>query len=52
MNQTSVPTEASLYRDVVKFQNPTVRGSVWQIVNSALPYLALLPVMYWSLTEF
>ena len=50
MNQTSAPTEASLYRAVVEFQNPTVRGSVWQIINSALPYLALLPVMYWSLS--
>lgn len=34
---------------VAKYQNPDVRKSVWQIINSILPYVALWALMYFSM---
>jgi omega-6 fatty acid desaturase (delta-12 desaturase) len=49
MNRTETSANSSLYGAVAKFQEPTLRGSLWQIANSALPYLGLVLAMYWSL---
>jgi len=33
---------------VAKYQNPALRRSIWQIVDTILPYLALWALMIWS----
>ncbi len=42
--------DPSLYDAVAKFQNPTLPRSLWQILNSTIPYLAIVLAMYWSLS--
>src|SRR2546425_2937443 len=34
---------------VIKHQQPTLRKSVWQVINTLIPYLALCGLMIWSL---
>src|SRR5688572_10775807 len=50
---TTSPTTSSKglnWRDAVAgYQNPDVRRSVWQIINSIVPYLLLWVAMYYSL---
>jgi omega-6 fatty acid desaturase (delta-12 desaturase) len=42
------PTKA--WRDIVaRYQTPSVRRAVWQLINSIGPLLAAFAVMYWSL---
>lgn len=41
----SIPEWKSL---VAKFQNPSISRSVWQIINSILPYAALWAIMGWN----
>jgi len=35
---------------VVKYQTPSLARSVWQLVNTLVPYAALWALMYWSLS--
>jgi acyl-lipid omega-6 desaturase (Delta-12 desaturase) len=50
---TTSPTTSSKglnWRDAVAgYQNPDVRRSVWQIINSIVPYILLWVAMYYSL---
>jgi omega-6 fatty acid desaturase (delta-12 desaturase) len=34
---------------VLKYQEPMLRKSIWQVINSLIPYLALCGLMIWSL---
>jgi omega-6 fatty acid desaturase (delta-12 desaturase) len=34
---------------VAKYQQPALRRSLWQVINTLLPYAALWCLMYWSL---
>ena len=34
---------------VAKYQNPDLRRSIWQVINTVVPYFALLVAMYFSL---
>lgn len=49
--------EQDLYEKIARFQNPILRQSIWQIINTCIPYLLLWYVMvrilhggypYWS----
>ena len=41
------PAEDAAWKDIVrKYQNPTVVGSVWQLTNTLIPYVALWVLMY------
>jgi len=44
------PTEAAAWREIVrKYESPSFGGSIWQVVNTLGPYLALWVLMYFSL---
>src|SRR2546426_90298 len=34
---------------VIRYQEPMLRKSVWQVINSLVPYLALCGLMIWTL---
>ena len=36
-------------RAVIRYQEPMLRKSIWQIVNTLVPYLALCGLMIWTL---
>ena len=36
---------------VAKYQTPSISRSVWQIINSVLPYVALWVAMGWNVTH-
>ncbi|NCO32652.1 MAG: fatty acid desaturase [Armatimonadetes bacterium CG2_30_59_28] len=42
--------KSSWQMSVVKYQSPDVRRSLWQVINSLVPYFGLLYLMYLSLT--
>ena len=45
------PADMAAWKEIVaRYQNPSVARSVWQILNTVGPYLALWALMYWSLT--
>jgi len=45
-NNTKVkPSRPAWYQTIARFQNPTIRQSVWQIINTLIPYLLLWYVM-------
>jgi len=46
---TAASKKASWRQAVAKYENPDVRRSVWQIVNSVIPYFILWYLMYRSL---
>ncbi len=46
---TPEPTTSTWQALVAKYQTPQLRRSIWQIVNSFVPYLALWYLMQWSL---
>ena len=46
-----IPTEAAAWKGIVaRYQTPSVGRSVWQIVNTLVPYAALWYLMYLSLS--
>src|SRR5512143_1465715 len=50
MKPAAAPTELDWRSLVAPFQHADTRRSVWQLLNSALPYAALLYLMYLSLS--
>src|SRR5215471_13163979 len=49
---TTRPTRAekpSWQQVVAKYQNPSLRRSLWQVANTFVPYAVLLILMYFSL---
>ncbi|MCX6896804.1 MAG: fatty acid desaturase, partial [Verrucomicrobia bacterium] len=45
------PADIAAWKEIVaRYQNPSVARSVWQILNTVGPYLALWALMYWSMT--
>ena len=50
-NNSESPAEVAAWKEVVaRYQNPSVGRSIWQIVNTLVPYLALWALMYWSMS--
>jgi omega-6 fatty acid desaturase (delta-12 desaturase) len=49
MTQPDFRSPATIYDAAAEFQDPTLGRSLWQILNSVIPYLCLLLIMYWSL---
>jgi acyl-lipid omega-6 desaturase (Delta-12 desaturase) len=48
--KTAQPAGWKHWRDIVaKYQSPSHLRSMWQLVNSLVPFTALLLLMYWSL---
>ncbi|HES59944.1 MAG: fatty acid desaturase [Calditrichaceae bacterium] len=46
----NINTETQQYRKLlIDYQQPDLKRSIWQIINSFIPYLALLAAMYFSL---
>lgn len=45
----AIPNNAVWREIVARYQQPSVGRSVWQIVNTLVPYAALWWLMYWSL---
>ena len=44
-------TDQAGWREIVaKYQTPSVKRAVWQLVSTVLPLLAMLVLMYWSLS--
>ena len=39
------------YQAISRFQNPTIRQSVWQITNTLVPYLLLWYLMIWAIQD-
>ena len=51
LTQAEQPVATLSWKEVVaKYQQPSLWRSVFQIVNSLVPYVALWVLMYWSLT--
>jgi omega-6 fatty acid desaturase (delta-12 desaturase) len=51
LTQAEQPVAMLSWKEVVaKYQQPSLWRSVFQIVNSLVPYVALWVLMYWSLT--
>jgi omega-6 fatty acid desaturase (delta-12 desaturase) len=48
-SETSPQTNLPWQRIVAPYQRPDVRRSLWQVVNTFVPYILLLGVMYFSL---
>ena len=49
-NPANSNVELNLFRKLLnKYQQPDLKRSLWQIINSYVPYLALLVAMYFSL---
>lgn len=48
-NKNDIHDELSWQKIVLKYTRPRLRNSIWQIVNSFIPYLILWVLMYWSL---
>ena len=46
----AVPAAADWRKIVANFQRPDTRRSLWQLINSVLPYVGMWLVMYWSLS--
>jgi omega-6 fatty acid desaturase (delta-12 desaturase) len=49
-NQAQSPGQ-DLYKKIARFQNPTLRESIWQIINTCIPYFLLWYVMIRVLNE-
>jgi acyl-lipid omega-6 desaturase (Delta-12 desaturase) len=41
--------DASLKQTVARLQKPVLRKSLWQILNTVVPYVATFAVMFWTL---
>ena len=54
MNQTTPPKEVdtpiSWRKIVVKYQRPSLKKSMWQIINTGIPYIGLWALMYFTMT--
>jgi omega-6 fatty acid desaturase (delta-12 desaturase) len=50
MNTKRIQKSTAAWRQAVKnYQNPDIRRSIWQLVNTVVPYIALWVGMVWSL---
>jgi acyl-lipid omega-6 desaturase (Delta-12 desaturase) len=49
LENSALQASQSWQRLVAKYQSPDVKRSVWQVVNTFVPYFALLAAMYWTL---
>jgi omega-6 fatty acid desaturase (delta-12 desaturase) len=46
-----MPENSSKWREIVaRYQTPSVKRAVWQLVSTVLPLLACFVLMYWSLS--
>ena len=44
------PSESAAWKKMVApYESPTLGRSMWQVVNTLVPYAALWYLMYWSL---
>ena len=50
MHDDNAPRDTSWKQAIIRRQRPVLRSSVWQIVNTLVPYLALWGLMVWSLS--
>ncbi|HTP09186.1 MAG TPA: fatty acid desaturase, partial [Anaerolineae bacterium] len=48
--ERAAPAQADWRKAVAQFQHPDVRRSVWQLIDSIVPYVALWVLMYFSLS--
>ena len=50
MNNETPPATSTWKQAVAEHRKPVLRRSIWQLVNSVIPYLALWGLMIWTLS--
>jgi acyl-lipid omega-6 desaturase (Delta-12 desaturase) len=50
MHAQPVPDRANWKEIVAKYQEPQLGRSIWQLINTLVPYAGLWALMYWSLS--
>lgn len=51
LTESKPQIDASMWQEVVaKYQQPSLGRSIWQLVNTIVPYVAIWCLMYWSMS--
>jgi len=50
-NKQKSSLSSDWFKNIARFEKPTLRQSVWQIINTLIPYLALWIIMLYAMKE-